>query len=288
MSAIEFTAPPSMTFTVQLYDSVSNTAVGSPVAATEASPGRYRATVTPASGIVYVVATGTNYSIIGYANLDYPGNNGYSEVLDNYEDAALAGTIQPVPPAEDIQPGDVREGVTYLDSLGNPQTGTLRIPSEADVRLDVAFGAGGTEFFGELVVAVGGFDAGQNPNVLDNGQIRSPLWIGTAYLLQYGNGFTWRVAAPANVLPADVTVHFRGRKQCDESSSYAWDAEDVNIAVVVVDGITYWDISFELTKLQTSLIEEGTYRWWLVAETAADDIVLQQYSVYNPLRWSRA
>lgn len=89
MTAIEFLAPTGKSFSVQLYDKQTNATIGSPIAATEGAPTRYRADTGTNTGIVFVVATATNLRVAGYANLNDPSAAGYSPIVDNLNDADL-------------------------------------------------------------------------------------------------------------------------------------------------------------------------------------------------------
>ena len=100
MPTIEFSAQTGKTFVAQQYDGITNSVVGSLILSPDISevvPTRYRIT-TPATGIVYVVATSTNLVVTGYANLLTPGPNGFSELLDTYDEAYALGTAPtPIP-----------------------------------------------------------------------------------------------------------------------------------------------------------------------------------------------
>lgn len=283
MSAIEFAAQVDKTFTLQQYDPINNVELDGPLAAPQGSPGRYRAT-SARTGVVYCVASATNIEVVGYANLDRPGPNGFSELLDSYDDAYALGFVPAAPPITDLQPSDVRAGVSWMDADDNVYIGTLELPEESQVLEDVGYGDAGTEFIGTLVANSVDTDS----NVDANGQIRSPLWIGTDYLAANGNGFRWRVKAPAGLVPADVSVYFRARRACSKSTAYAWDVRAASVTAVTVDSVTYWDIEVSLLATHTAALSEGIYRWWLVAETLTADLVLREYNSYPPLRLSRA
>lgn len=92
MSAIEFTANAGKTFSVQLYDANTGAAVGSAITGVTDSvtPTRYRNGTGSNSGIVFVLATATNLSVSGYADLDNPNEYGYSE-LGSLSDIQSAG-----------------------------------------------------------------------------------------------------------------------------------------------------------------------------------------------------
>lgn len=278
MKTIEFSAQAGKVFSVQLYEGLDGDAVGGTLVPVEDPPTRYRVNVAIDAGIFYVIASATNLTVAGYVNLSAPGDNSCSEILDTYDEAVAQGGIAPTPPITDIQPSDVRAGVTYLDSLGATQTGTLQLPAEDQVLAGIGYGALGTEYVGTMPAATVVTDS----TVQADGMVRSPLWIGTAYLTDYGNGFTWRVMAPEGLEPADVEVRFRGRLQCSKSFDYAWDVVADSVTKVTVSGVNYWDIDVSLT-LGTTLAE-GTYRWWLVAEALTSTIVLRQYSDYTPLK----
>ena len=51
---------------------------------------------------------------------------------------------------------NVRDGVQRGYMLEVPDNGTLQIPAEADVKLGVGYGGGGTEFTGTLAAGGGG------------------------------------------------------------------------------------------------------------------------------------
>jgi hypothetical protein len=283
MAAIEFTSNAGKNFTVQLYEGIGENPIGDQFAMTDPDvPGRYRANVT-GSGVVYVVATAPNVAFSGYANLSKPGPNGFSELLDTYDDALALGDTPTPPPPGDLQPGDVRAGIAYLDSNGDNQEGTLELPAEDEVLSGVSYGAAGTEFTGTLESI--GADAAET-NVLPDGSIRDPLWLGTDYNVSYGNGFVWLLPAPAGLDPEDVTGHFRGRKACGSSTEYAWDSEAVSITVVTISGLPYWRLQFNVTDEQTLSMLEGDYYWWVIAETISSTIVLTSYASYRgPVRW---
>lgn len=104
MSAIEFTALPGRSFSVQQYNVTSGAPIGSAISPVTDSvtPTRYR-TSTPNTGVVYVVATATNLRVAGYANLDRPATSGFSELYDNLDEVnALYGpSVQPPPEVAD-------------------------------------------------------------------------------------------------------------------------------------------------------------------------------------------
>lgn len=283
MSAIEFFAQVNKTFTLQQYEPINNVELDTPLAVTEVSPGRYRAT-SARVGIVYCVASATNLSVVGYANLSKPGPNAFSELLDSYDEAYALGFTPDLPPPEDLQPSDVRAGVSWTDSEGNVQTGTLVLPEENQVLEDVGFGDLGTEFIGTLVVSASESDG----MITADGQIKSPLWIGTDYLISAGNGLIWRVKAPTGLDPLTTPVYFRARKACSKSSAYAWDVAAASVTAVSVSGVPHWDIGVNLLAEDTTALTEGIYRWWLVAETLTADLVLKEYNSYPPLRLARA
>lgn len=280
MSAIEFAAASEQTFTAQLYNGITSAPIGGVLAVTELSPTRYRIDTGAQTGIVYVVATSPDAEVVGYANLNVPGPNGFSELLTTYDAAYDLGSAGPAPPLEDIQPSDVREGITYLDSIGNVQTGTLVIPVEDTVLLDTGYGAAGTEFVGTLVAYE---DTGENL-VLANGQIRSPLVIGINYLIAHGHGFRWVLPAPSGLVPADVVGHFRARKACSTSPDYAWDSEAIAIVETSIDGNDFWILTFDLTDEQTADLTPGTYYWWVVAEAVSGNVLLAKHTSYAPLK----
>lgn len=88
MATVSFTSYPSQTFSVQAYDAVSGDTVGSlgtGVTDTTA-PGMYLFPVS-ATGIVYVVATADDYTVLGYANLDLTDESGRCSLRDTYDDA---------------------------------------------------------------------------------------------------------------------------------------------------------------------------------------------------------
>lgn len=186
--------------------------------------------------------------------------------------------------AANLDPGDVRAGVSWEDSEGDFHVGALTLPEESQVLLDIGYGDAGTEFIGTLE----SYAIDRDSNVDANGQIRSPLWIGTDYLAANGNGFRWRVKAPAGLVPADVSVYFRARRACSKSTAYAWDVLAASVTAVTVDSVTYWDIEVSLLATHTAALSEGIYRWWLVAETLTADLVLKEYNSYPPLRLARA
>lgn len=100
MSAIEFTAQPGKTFSVQLYQ-LDGTPIGDAITGVTDSlvPTRYRASTGSTTGTVYVVATTTNLRVTGYANLDKPAAaSGYSPLsnLTDLENDCCNNELTPV------------------------------------------------------------------------------------------------------------------------------------------------------------------------------------------------
>lgn len=189
-------------------------------------------------------------------------------------------------------PGNVRDGVAFVDSDGFAQVGTLVVPSPADVLAGVAYGASGAEFLGTLPNFV------SSSAIMQNGEVKSPLFIGTDYLNSAGNGFRFRVVAPEGVDPVTVDIHFEGRGACDESRQgpsrfnkpldpgHAWDSIATSVTPVTVGGVAYWDCEFDLTAEQTADFHEAPHYWWVLMETMTADVVLKSYR--EPLIFLRA
>ncbi len=85
MSAIEFIAQAGKTFSVQLYNAITGDPIGSPITGvTDSSvPTRYRISGIATTGNVYVVATGPNVRVAGYARLDAPDSTGLARLCAN-------------------------------------------------------------------------------------------------------------------------------------------------------------------------------------------------------------
>ena len=119
MSQIEFTALPGRTFSVHLYDAITDVPIGVPIAGVTDSvvPTRYRADTGTQAGIVYVVASATNLRVAGYANLNKPGQHGYSEILESLQEAqSLDDPVAPVSPV----PGDTVSTESIAASAAGP------------------------------------------------------------------------------------------------------------------------------------------------------------------------
>jgi len=98
MAAIEFTANPGKTFVLEVKDpddAYASLATG--IACTEISATRYRATVGALTGVVWIEAVAGATKAIGFADLDNPGENGYSDVVDSQPAAAVATVVSVLP-----------------------------------------------------------------------------------------------------------------------------------------------------------------------------------------------
>jgi hypothetical protein len=84
MAAIEFTSSPGKTFTVVVRDPANGYAsLATGISCTEISATRYRATVGSLTGLVWIEATAGATKATGFADLDRPAANGYSDVSDS-------------------------------------------------------------------------------------------------------------------------------------------------------------------------------------------------------------
>jgi hypothetical protein len=90
MAAIEFTSNPGKTFVLSVKDPLDSYAsLATGISSTEVSSTRYRATLTSLTGVVWIEAVDGSTKAVGFANLDSPSANGYSEVTD---DLSVAST----------------------------------------------------------------------------------------------------------------------------------------------------------------------------------------------------
>jgi len=81
-TGIEFTNTPGKTFVATLKNPLSGYAtLDSGIAVTEVSAGRYRL-ATARTGIAWVDAIDGATRVFGFADLDRPAANGYSDVVD--------------------------------------------------------------------------------------------------------------------------------------------------------------------------------------------------------------
>lgn len=83
MSGIEFTSRVGKAFTAWVIKSTSYANLESGTTVTEVSPGRYRVDTTADSGKVWFEATAGAVKAYGWADLDAPGENGFSDVVDS-------------------------------------------------------------------------------------------------------------------------------------------------------------------------------------------------------------
>jgi hypothetical protein len=119
MSQIEFVVQPGYSFTAALYDPYDDYAVlATGLAVTHLGNGVYRRDTGSVTGIVYMVATAGALRVVGYANLDEPGENTFSEVFDTLAEAEAAGV------------GGFSELVDAIDLLNAKiQTGVITVVS---------------------------------------------------------------------------------------------------------------------------------------------------------------
>jgi len=81
-TGIEFTSTPGKTFVATLKNPLSGYAtLDTGIAVTTVSAGRYRL-VTARTGIVWMDALDGATRVVGFADLDRPAANGYSDVVD--------------------------------------------------------------------------------------------------------------------------------------------------------------------------------------------------------------
>ncbi len=91
--AVEFFAPTGKTFSVQRYNAVDGTTIGTAITvSSDSPPTRYRFTTT-GTGVILVVATSGNLRVAGYANLDRPDDSGVCKLFDSYEAAVATTTV---------------------------------------------------------------------------------------------------------------------------------------------------------------------------------------------------
>lgn len=92
MSQIEFVASQGYSFTVSLRNpNAAYASLATGLAVTQVTPGVYRCNTGSVTGVVYVEATAGALRVVGFANLDEPGANSYSEVFDTLAEAEAAG-----------------------------------------------------------------------------------------------------------------------------------------------------------------------------------------------------
>lgn len=92
VSQVEFVVQAGYAFTISIrdpYDAYDSLASG--LSVTEVVPGVYRCATSSLTGVVYVEAVAGALKVVGYANLDQPGDNDYSEVLDTLAEAEAMG-----------------------------------------------------------------------------------------------------------------------------------------------------------------------------------------------------
>jgi hypothetical protein len=101
MSQIEFVASQGYAFTVALRNpNAAYASLATGLAVTQVTPGVYRCATGSVTGVVYVEATAGALRVVGFANLDEPGANGYSEVFDNLAEAAGTSATVVVTPLQ--------------------------------------------------------------------------------------------------------------------------------------------------------------------------------------------
>ena len=92
MSQIEFVASQGYAFAVALRNpNAGYASLATGLSVSQVTPGVYRCATGSVSGIVYVEAVAGALRVVGYANLDQPGANGYSEVVDTLAEAEAIG-----------------------------------------------------------------------------------------------------------------------------------------------------------------------------------------------------
>lgn len=120
MSQAEFIVQPGYVFTAALrnpYASYAQLATG--LSVTEVVPGVYRFNCGSVAGVVHVECVAGALRVVGYANLNKPNDNGYSEVVDTLQEAeALNDAPSPTTP----DPGDTVSTETIAASAAGPQT----------------------------------------------------------------------------------------------------------------------------------------------------------------------
>lgn len=83
MAAIEFTSRSGKSFVAAVYDPADDYALlDDAITCTEVVGGRYRASLGSLTGIVWVEAVDGAVRAVGFADLDSPAANGYSDVVD--------------------------------------------------------------------------------------------------------------------------------------------------------------------------------------------------------------
>lgn len=104
MSQIEMVGSGGYTLTVDVSDPSANYAsLAAGLTVTEVTSTVYRASLGSLSGLVYCLfKVGSIRFSAGYANLDSPGVNGYSEVFDTLEQARAATELLKVPRADAV------------------------------------------------------------------------------------------------------------------------------------------------------------------------------------------
>jgi hypothetical protein len=103
---IEFTSRPGKTFVASIKDPADDyAAMATGIACTEVSPGRYRLS-TALTGIVWLDAVSGAVRAIGFADLDNPESNGYSNAVDaviSVNTTAIADAVTAAINAEGIE-----------------------------------------------------------------------------------------------------------------------------------------------------------------------------------------
>lgn len=95
-NGIEFTSRVGKAFTAWVIKSTSYATIESGTTVTEVSPGRYRVDTTADSGKVWFEATAGATKAYGWADLDNPGANGFSDVVDSLSSGAGGVTVLPL------------------------------------------------------------------------------------------------------------------------------------------------------------------------------------------------
>lgn len=117
MAAIEFTSNPGKTFLVSVRNPQNNySLLASNIACTEVTTARYRASLGSLTGLVWIEAVAGATRTVGFADLDVPAANGYSDVID----AALENKINfSVLPGRDrsVPSSEAGEIVVYVNEI---------------------------------------------------------------------------------------------------------------------------------------------------------------------------
>ncbi len=136
MSGIEFTSRVGKAFTAWVLKSTSYVTIESGTTVTEVSPGRYRVNTTADSGKVWFEATAGPVKAYGWADLDNPGANGFSEVVDSLNAAGGSTAVTVLPLNAAVQ--DRVDGTTINLFYGEVISVAIAITNAAGQAVNLA------------------------------------------------------------------------------------------------------------------------------------------------------